>query len=181
MPADIVSAAAAARSSIHVSPLSRLPEVAAALGSFDLLSLLSPGLDADRGTVPAERHLHLTFHDVSESRSGLITPDRDMIAAILGFGRSASAARPILIHCWAGISRSSAAAFILACDRHPGREQAIADELRRRAPFATPNPLMVALADDLLACDGRMIGAIAAIGRGAEAFEGTPYELPLTF
>ena len=181
MPDDIVSAAAAARSSIHVSPLSRLPEVAAALGSFDLLTLLSPGFDGDRETVPAARHLRLTFHDIAEPRPGLIAPDRRMIAAILDFDRTASGTRPILIHCWAGISRSSAAAFILACDRHPGREQAIADELRRRAPFATPNPLMVALADDALTRDGRMIAAVTRIGRGTDAFEGMPYEMPLTF
>ncbi|MDB5521190.1 MAG: hypothetical protein JWQ82_787, partial [Tardiphaga sp.] len=66
------------------------------------------------------------------------------------------------------------------CAAHPGREHAIADALRRRAPFATPNALMVAIADDVLARDGRMIAAIARIGRGAEAFAGTPYVMPVT-
>jgi len=84
-----------------------------------------------------------------------------------------------LIHCWAGISRSSAAAFAIACDRNPGFERDIADELRRRSPSATPNRLMVRLADDLLRRDGRMVDAIDGIGRGAEAREGEPYALPL--
>jgi predicted protein tyrosine phosphatase len=51
--------------------------------------------------------------------------------------------------------------------------------LRRRAPFVTPNRLMVRLADEMLARDGRMVEAIEKIGRGAEAREGEPYQLPL--
>jgi predicted protein tyrosine phosphatase len=110
---------------------------------------------------------------------GLTPPDRDLMQAVLEFGRHAKPQRALLIHCWAGISRSSAAAFAIACDRNPGFERAIATELRRRAPSATPNRLMVRLADDLLQRNGRMVEAIEAIGRGAEAREGEPYQLPL--
>jgi predicted protein tyrosine phosphatase len=85
----------------------------------------------------------------------------------------------MLIHCWAGISRSSAAAFAIACDHNPGHERAVADELRRRAAFVTPNRIMAELADNLLGRGGRMVDAIDRIGRGAEAFEGSPYQLPL--
>jgi hypothetical protein len=38
---------------------------------------------------------------------------------------------------------------------------------------------MVKLADDILNRHGRMSTAIARIGRGAEAAEGEPYQLPL--
>ena len=100
--------------------------------------------------------------------------------AILDFGREA-ADRAMLIHCWAGISRSSAAAYAIACDRNPGFERDIAEELRRRAPSVTPNRLMVSLADDLLGRGGRMAEAIDHIGRGADAFEGEPYQLPLSW
>ena len=100
--------------------------------------------------------------------------------AIIDFGRGAGDRR-MLIHCWAGISRSSAAAYAIACDRNPGFEGDIADELRRRAPSVTPNRLMVQLADDLLERNGRMGAAIARIGRGAEAFEGETYRLPLSW
>ena len=99
--------------------------------------------------------------------------------AILNFGRAGSNQRAMLIHCWAGISRSSAAAYAIACDHNPGFEREIAAELRRRAPSVTPNRLMVRLADDLLQRNGHMIAAIDRIGRGAEASEGEPYELPL--
>jgi predicted protein tyrosine phosphatase len=167
---------------IHVSSLSALLSVAARLESYDLLTLLSPDHpETDWSGFACERHVRLAFHDIAEARSGLIAPDRAMMQAILDFGRSERGQRPMLIHCWAGISRSSAAAFAIACDRNPGFERDIAMELRRRAPPVTPNRLMVALADDLLQRQGRMIEAIDHIGRGAEAAEGEPYQLPLTW
>jgi predicted protein tyrosine phosphatase len=164
---------------IHVSSLSRLAEVAATLPSFDLLTLLSPGAAArDWSALSAARHVRLAFHDITVLMPDLVAPDAAMLQAILDFGR-AGGERPLLIHCWAGISRSSAAAYAIACDRNPGFEAEIADELRRRSPAVTPNALMVALADDLLGRDGAMVAAIAHIGRGADAFEGAPYQLPL--
>ncbi len=47
-----------------------------------------------------------------------------------------------------------------------------AEQLRRVAPHAYPNRRMVALADTLLACEGRLIEAREAMG---------PPRLPLTF
>jgi predicted protein tyrosine phosphatase len=167
---------------IHVSALSALPGVTARLETYDLLTLLSPDhQDTDWSGFACDRHVRLAFHDIAEARPGLIAPDIQTMQAILDFGRDETGARPMLIHCWAGISRSSAAAFAIACDRNPGFERDIAMELRRRAPAVTPNRLMVALADDLLQRDGRMIAAIEAIGRGAEAAEGEPYQLPLRY
>jgi predicted protein tyrosine phosphatase len=165
---------------IHVSSLSALDTVTARLQSYDLLTLLSPGHpETDWSAYACNRHVRLAFHDIIEPMPGLTLPDRGTMQAVLDFGRNAVPQRPLLIHCWAGISRSSAAAFAIACDRNPGFERDIANELRRRAPFVTPNRLMVRLADELLERDGRMIEAVEKIGRGAEAGEGTPYELPL--
>jgi predicted protein tyrosine phosphatase len=165
---------------IHVSSLSALNSVTAGLQSFDLLTLLSPDYpQTDRREFACERHLRLAFHDIVEPMPGLVAPDRDLMRAVLDFGRASEDQRALLIHCWAGISRSSAAAYAIACDRNPGFERDIAIELRRRSPSATPNRLMVRLADDLLQCCGRMVEAIDGIGRGAEAREGEPYALPL--
>lgn len=179
---NAIVAAAVAGSMIHVSSLSSLNNVAAALGAFDMLTMLSPGSEFGElnGFTP-ERHLNLTFHDTSELCSDLIVPDSNIVQAILDFGRGATPERPMLIHCWAGISRSSAAAFMLACECNPGCEREIAQDLRRRAPFATPNRLMVALADDLLGRKGHMVDAIERIGRGRDALQGTPYQLPLSY
>ncbi|MES2028416.1 MAG: hypothetical protein V4477_04495 [Pseudomonadota bacterium] len=167
---------------IHVSSLSGVVNVAASLKSFDLLTLLSPGATAhDWSGLAPERHLQLAFHDIVEQTPELIAPDAGTMRAILDFGRGSTVERPMLIHCWAGISRSSAAAYAIACDRNPGYETAIADELRRRSAYVTPNKLMVQLADEQLGRDGRMVEAIARIGRGADAFEGVPYQLPLVW
>jgi predicted protein tyrosine phosphatase len=165
---------------IHVSSLSSLNSVTASLQSFDLLTLLSPDYpETDWSAFACQRHVRLAFHDIIEPMPGLTAPDRDVMQAVLDFGRNMRHQRALLIHCWAGISRSSAAAFAIACDRNPGFERDIAIELRRRSPSATPNQLMVRLADDLLQRDGRMVDAIDGIGRGAEAREGEPYALPL--
>jgi predicted protein tyrosine phosphatase len=165
---------------IHVSSLSALNGVTTSLQSFDLLTLLSPDYpETDWREFACARHVRLAFHDIVEPIAGLTAPDRNMMQAVLDFGRNALHQRALLIHCWAGISRSSAAAYAIACDRNPGFERDIAFELRRRSPSATPNRLMVRLADDLLARGGRMVDAIDGIGRGADAREGEPYALPL--
>src|SRR6202789_1301319 len=165
---------------LHVSSLSALNSVTARLQSYDLLTLLSPDHpETDWREFACERHLRLAFHDRGEPIPGLTAPDRDLMQAVLDFGRKNADQRALLIHCWAGISRSSAAAYAMACDRNPGFERDIAIELRRRSPSATPNRLMVRLADDLLQRDGRMVEAIEGIGRGAEAREGEPYALPV--
>jgi predicted protein tyrosine phosphatase len=165
---------------IYVSSLSGLPVLAASLQRFDLLTLLSPSAAArDWSGLTRERHVRLSFHDIVELTPDLIAPNADIMRAILDFGRGAVEDRALLIHCWAGISRSSAAAYAITCDRNPGYETEIANELRRRSPYVTPNKLMVRLADEMLGREGRMSEAIARIGRGAETAEGEPYQLPL--
>jgi predicted protein tyrosine phosphatase len=163
-----------------ISSLNNLGRMAAQHRPSHVLSLLSPDSVEQilQLSTPTPEHLGLYFHDIAEKRPGLIEPDMELIRAILDFGRGWTAHRPMLIHCWAGISRSSAAAFLIACERNEGCEHEIAGELRRRAPFATPNRLMIALADELLGRGGRMLDAVDRIGRGVDAFEGTPYELP---
>ena len=56
----------------------------------------------------------------------------------------------------------------------------LARDLRWRAPSATPNPRLIELGDHVLGRQGRMIKAIRTIGRGADAYEGTPFVLPLS-
>jgi predicted protein tyrosine phosphatase len=101
-----------------------------------------------------------------------------MVHEVLAFGRDWSGEAPILVHCWAGISRSSASAFTLACARNPhADEHEIAREIRARSPHAAPNPRIVALADEILGRQGRMVSALAAIGPGEPATENTPFEI----
>jgi len=162
-----------------VSPAHRVADLVARWQPSHVISLESP--TQETVATAFENQRRFSFNDITEPRPGLVAPSAEMIGELIDFGRGWDGARPLLVHCWAGISRSCAAAFVLACDRNPGRERAIADELRSRAPFATPNRLMVRLADDLLARDGRMVAAIDAIGRGAEAPQGEPFDLPVRY
>jgi predicted protein tyrosine phosphatase len=85
-----------------------------------------------------------------------------------------------LIHCWAGISRSTAAAYILLCDLHAaGHEHGLAQTLRFYAPHAQPNRLMIRHADFLLGREGRMVSAIESMSPAISAVEGEVVEIPL--
>lgn len=163
-----------------VAPLHEVAGMMARHQPSHLISLASPGhVDAALVDPPLHR-LDLRFNDFAEPREGLTPPTEADVAALLAFAEGWDGARPLLIHCWAGVSRSTAAAYAVACAKSaPGREQVWAERLRLAAPTATPNPLIVALADRLLKRDGAMSRAVAAIGRGAETAWGAPFELDL--
>ncbi len=144
-----------------------------------VVSLMNP----DHAAPSLERvtpHLVLRFNDLSAPRPGYQEPGGGAIAQLLNFVACAPASETVLVHCWMGISRSPAAAFILACARRPQVPEAeIAQGLRAASPSATPNPMLVRLADDHLRREGRMVEAIGSIGRGAEARRGMPFTLEL--
>lgn len=143
-----------------------------------VISLLGP--DQAAPDVPGDvARLTLRFHDIAAPSPGLIAPDQARVEALLAFGRAWTEPGPMVVHCWMGISRSPAAALALACAADPSRdEEEIALALRRASPTATPNPLIVALADDLLGRGGRLARAAARIGRGTEAAHGAAFQLP---
>ncbi len=145
----------------------------------NVVSLLGP--DTPHRTfsgIATDRHLQLTFHDIVEPVDGFITPRAEDAETLVDFFKRWDRESPLLIHCWAGISRSTAAAFTALCMLRPeAPEQKIARDLRRASPSATPNRLLVSHADKILGRDGRMVAAIDTIGRGVEAFEGVPFTL----
>ena len=168
-------------SKILVTPLSAVPEVLRAYRPSHLVTLLSPEhmIETPAG-FPAERHLRLGVNDVVDVEAGDHPPGRQHIEALLAFSRAWPAEEPILVHCWAGVSRSMASAYTILCDRlGPGSEIVAARAIRSRAPHAYPNALLVQYADDLLGREGRMIAAIKSIGAGKMVAEGEIVELPL--
>jgi predicted protein tyrosine phosphatase len=166
---------------LHVSSLSRLHETVANVRASHVVTLINANTVVERPPgILAERHLFLGMSDIVAALDGHIVPAQDHVERFLEFVRSWDRQAPIVIHCWAGISRSTAAAFITACALGPQREEdEIAQALRAASPSATPNAKLVAIADELLGRNGRMVAAITRIGRGADAFEGTPFELAL--
>jgi len=145
-----------------------------------VLGLLSPGQDEMALTAISSQRLDLRFYDIASEQFGLVMPEEAHLRAILNFAQSWDETAPMLIYCFAGISRSTAAAFAILCQRHPAQaERDLAHILRKASPSATPNLLMVALADNQLERQGRMSQAALAIGRGEGFFEGRSFELVL--
>lgn len=127
-----------------------------------------------------ENHLKLTFNDINVETPGLITPHEQDARRLISFVESWNQKQPLLIHCWAGISRSTASAFAALCMLRPKVDELeIAQELRKASPSATPNRLITKQVDHVLGRQGRMLAAIEAIGRGANAYEGAPFTLHL--
>jgi predicted protein tyrosine phosphatase len=166
---------------IHVTPLSRLHETVDASGAGHVVTLINASTAVERpASIAPERHLFIGVSDITASMDGHILPAEDHVERLLRFVKDWDRSRPMVIHCWAGISRSTAAAFITVCSLLPERNEAmVARALREASPSATPNPRLIAVADAMLGRDGRMIEAIADIGRGADAFEGVPFRLPV--
>lgn len=166
---------------LYVSSLSRLKETVERTGATRMVTLINAGTPVERPvSIAKDNHLFLAFNDIVDPIEGMVPPGEEHVSSLLDFVRGWERSAPMVIHCWAGISRSTAGAFITACALTPDADEAeLASVLRARAPSATPNARLVAIADRMLARDGRMIEAIRAIGRGADAFEGTPFEMPL--
>jgi predicted protein tyrosine phosphatase len=166
---------------IHVCSLARLRETVDGTGARHIVSLIGDEATIDRPiSVDPENHLWLRLHDISAPLDGYIMPEEEHILDLLTFVRGWDRRAPLVVHCYAGISRSTASAFTAVCALNPHRdEQSIAQALRRASPTATPNIRIVSLADRLLGRDGRMIAAIETIGRGVMATEGTPFRLEL--
>ncbi len=165
--------------SIHVTSLSRLHDTVAAVGASHVVTLINVGTSVTRPeSVAPERHLFIGVSDIVSPLDGHVIPGVDHVARLVAFADQWDGHRPMVIHCWAGVSRSTAAAYITACHLRPDfDEEALARQLRSLSPTATPNARLVAVADDMLGRKGRMIRAIEAIGRGADTFEGTPFSI----
>ncbi|MGH6671392.1 MAG: tyrosine phosphatase family protein [Xanthobacteraceae bacterium] len=166
---------------IHVCSLARLQETISDTGARHVVSLLG---DQDRIARPSgiapENHLWLRLHDISSPLDGYIMPGDAHVADLLKFVRAWDRRAPLVVHCYMGISRSTASAFASVCALSPHRaEDRIASALRRASPTATPNIRIVSLADRLLGRNGRMVAAIETIGRGVVAEEAMPFRLDL--
>ncbi len=153
---------------IHVCSLSRLHGVVETTGAEHVVTLIR---DTSRVTRPRgileENHLILSIDDIEDELDGMIAPAETHVAELLTFVQRWKRERPIVVHCFAGISRSTAAAFITACAIQPERdEREIARAIRDASVTAQPNPRIVGFGDKLLNRRGRMVEAVRAIGKG---------------
>jgi predicted protein tyrosine phosphatase len=166
---------------IHVCSLARLHDTVDETGARHVVTLLKDiELVRRPAKIPHANHLVLRMDDISQPIDGYEEPADDHVIELLRFVRGWDRAAPLVIHCYAGISRSTAGAYVTVCALNPHRnEGAVAKELRRLSSSASPNIRIVAIADRVLGRNGRMVEAVTAIGRGASAYEGDPFRLDL--
>jgi predicted protein tyrosine phosphatase len=165
---------------IYVAPLSLVQTTIADACVSHLVTLINDETFIDTpASIGPERHLRLAMNDICEPQPGLVLPCESHVSDLIRFALVWDRKAPLLIHCWAGISRSTAAAFITLCALNPGAsELEVARTLRRASPTAYPNRLLVALADEALSRNGRMMTAVEDIGRGKVAEEAEVFALP---
>jgi predicted protein tyrosine phosphatase len=167
---------------IIVCPLHAAPALVLSSKASHAISLLSPeSVWPEFPSLQPQRHLKLSLHDITAHSPGLSAPganDAQRLVDFIGAWRAWDGDAPMLIHCWAGISRSTASAFTALCMARPDEDEMdLAQELRDASPSATPNALLVSHVDAILGRGGRMTEAVKSIGRGQDAYEGVPFRL----
>jgi predicted protein tyrosine phosphatase len=153
-------------SSIYVCNLMEMPAHVESLQPSHLISLVAP-MEQPPTPLGIAGHCHhrVEIHDIHEPLDGHILPAREHIESLIDFVRAWPCDEtPILIHCVAGISRSMAAALITLVVKAPGRELEAARHVRTAARHAWPNRRMIAVADEMLGCGGRLIAARETMG-----------------
>ena len=135
-------------------------------GVTHILSILDPEWPEPAAFQAFDPHFRATlrFHDVIEPNPGVLLPQRSDVEAILTFGRDAAEAGSLLIHCHAGISRSTAATLMILAQARPHEgEDELAERLLQNRPQAWPNSRMMGFADELLDRRGRLVAATVGV------------------
>lgn len=166
---------------IYVCSLARLEETVEKVKASRVATLIGSQTPvACPAGIHPDDHLLLQLDDISVPLEGMVLPNDEHVCQLLAFARSWDGRAPMVIHCWAGVSRSTAAAFAVYSALRPDLdEDVVADRIRKRSPEATPNRSIVTCADRQLRRDGRMVRAAERIGQGRHAYEGTVFALHL--
>jgi len=166
---------------IHVCSLARLYDTIDETGARHIVTLLRLADRVERPRhIDAANHLVLAVDDIAAPSEGYTLPGQEHVERLVAFVGQWDRKTPLVVHCFAGISRSTAAAFTAACVLNPQRDELqIARAIRAASPTAQPNTRIVAVADQLLKRNGRMIRAVESLGPGTLASEGHPFRLDL--
>jgi predicted protein tyrosine phosphatase len=166
---------------IHVCSLAALPETVRVTGASHVLTVMANVDQVQRpASVLEANHLKVSMDDITQEMDGFLAPSQEHIERVLNFVRNWDRSAPLVVHCYAGISRSTASAFAAACMLNPHRNEIeIARQIRARSPIASPNRLIVTLADKALGRDGRMLRALDEMGPGSMTVEGRPFRVDL--
>jgi predicted protein tyrosine phosphatase len=166
---------------IHVCSLARLYATIDETGARHVVTLLRLTDRVERPKhIAPDNHLVLSVDDISAPMDGYTCPGEEHVGRLIDFVGGWDRSAPMVVHCFAGISRSTAGAFVAACALNPKRDELdIAWNIRRASRTAQPNARIVSIADRLLKRDGRMVRAVETIGPGEAAMEGHPFRLEI--
>ena len=123
---------------IHVCSLARLHDTVASVGARHVITLMRNTDQVVRpDPIVQDNHLILSLDDISQPLDGYELPGEAHVARLVEFVGGWDRTAPIVVHCYAGISRSTAAAFVTACALNPRRDEAqIAKAIRDASPTA---------------------------------------------
>jgi len=165
---------------IIICSLSDLPDAIDDEVPHGIITLLGPELMIPEIKGFEGRHLRLEMNDIADPAPGQILPHDTHVDGLLAFVDSWPQDAPLIVHCWAGISRSTAAALIAQAHLHPrADERELGLALSEAAPHARPNRQLVRLADDILDRKGRLIEAAELVYKDEPIFEGVRSYYPL--
>src|SRR6266403_792415 len=166
---------------IHVCSLAALPDTVKPTGASHILTVMANVDQVQRpASVLEANHLKVSMDDITEQMDGFVAPCDAHSERVLNFVRNWDRSAPMVVHCYAGISRSTASAFAAACALNPHRDEiSIARQIRQASPSAWPNRLIISLADKALGREGRMLRALDEMGPGNMTVEGRPFRVDL--
>jgi predicted protein tyrosine phosphatase len=141
-------------------------------GVTHVLSILDPDWPVPDafGGFGEHARLELRFNDIIEELPGQLAPRVEHVEQILAFGRDLTSdpagAPDLLVHCHAGVSRSTASVLLLMAQAAPALGGAeLARTLLAVRGQAWPNLRMVEFGDGLRGRDGALVAAATEIYR----------------
>jgi predicted protein tyrosine phosphatase len=136
------------------------------VGVSHVLSILDPGFPEPPafGSYGEHRRLELRFHDIIDEMPGMLPPRQDDVASVLAFGRDLLAEpreqAHLLVHCHAGISRSTASMMLILAQARPDvSARDIVSQVVQIRPRAWPNLRILEFGDTLLGRKGDLVAA----------------------
>ena len=113
--------------------------------------------------------LWLKFEDVLDAKD-YYAPSPEHVQTILEWGSRLPSDAVLLVHCEAGVSRSTATALaLLVQERGVDQIDQCVEYLLSVRPQACPNPLITLYADQQLGCGGRLHAASEEVAKKAVA------------
>ena len=136
------------------------------VGVSHVLSILDPDYPEPTafGSYGEHRRLELRFHDIIEDTPGMLPPRQDDVASVLAFGRDLMAEprekAHLLVHCHAGISRSTASMMLILAQARPDvAARDIVSQVVQIRPRAWPNLRILEFGDTMLGRKGELVTA----------------------